>query len=91
MAMTVADMANVNDEEVASSGGRRCPTTAMTVTDAANVDDGEVASGGRNSSKRKIGPHEPPLSLLEPTWPKPPLLQRRHHPRPSEGCEARDS
>ena len=59
MAMTVADMANVNDDEVASGGGRCCPTTAMTVADAANVDDGEVASGGRNSSKKKWPPRTP--------------------------------
>ena len=29
--------------------------------------------------------------ISPPTWPKPPHLRRRQHPRPSEGCEVRGS
>ena len=40
MPITQADV----DDDKATNGGRRCPTT---VTDAAGVDDDEVTSGGR--------------------------------------------
>ena len=41
-----ADIAGVDDDEVAS-GGRRRPTTATTITDAANVNDNEATNEGR--------------------------------------------
>ena len=41
-----ADIAGVDNDEVAS-GGRRHPTTATTVADAANVDNDEATNSGR--------------------------------------------